>query len=87
MAFYSNRVRCRETFTSLPKVPWEMQVRHVTATTSELICMIGVDFPSGFLKFAALANGFNGYFLTKHLKAETKAFAKDIEEKFKNTIR
>lgn len=73
-------------FPTTVSVPWEMQVRPVTATTSELICMIGADFPSRFLKYAALANGFNGYFLTKHLKAETKAFAKDIEEKFKNTI-
>ncbi len=87
--FYSNStvVYVLRWFPTTVSVPWEMQVRPVTATTSELICMIGADFPSGFLKLAALANGLDGYFLTKHLKAETKAFAKDIEEKFKNTIR
>ncbi|MGC4020946.1 MAG: hypothetical protein QM734_02915 [Cyclobacteriaceae bacterium] len=70
-------------FPAVVSVPWEMQVRATSANTSELICLIGADFPSGFLKFAAKMNEFNGFFLKRHLKEEGKAFAADIENKFK----
>jgi hypothetical protein len=64
-------------------VPWEMKIRPVSANTSELVCLIGADFPSAFLKIAAWCNGFGGYFLRRHLHQEGKAFATDMEEKFR----
>ena len=63
-------------------VPWEMQVKSTSDNTSELVCLIGADFPNWFLKLGAWLNGLGGYFLTRHLKQEGKAFARDIEKKF-----
>ncbi len=63
-------------------VPWELIVKPTSATTSELICLIGADFSTLFLKIAAWFNGLGGYFLKKHLKIEGKNFAIDIETKF-----
>lgn len=63
-------------------VPWEMHIRATSATTSELTCMIGADFPTLFLKIAAWINGLGGLFLKRHLNEEGKAFANDIEKKF-----
>jgi hypothetical protein len=64
-------------------VPWEMQIRPASKNTCELICLVGADYPNLFLKVAAWLNGLGGTFLKKHLKKEGKAFAKDIEEKFR----
>jgi hypothetical protein len=64
-------------------VPWEMKIKPVSEGTSELICLIGADFPSRFLKITAWCNGLGGYFLKRHLNEEGKAFAEDIERKFK----
>jgi len=44
---------------------------------------VGADYLNPFLKVAAWLNGLGGMFLKKHLKNEGKAFAKDIEEKFR----
>jgi hypothetical protein len=63
-------------------VPWEMQIRPIDAHRSELVCMIGVDYPHFFLQAAAWIGGLGGYFLRKHLQQEGEAFAKDIEAKF-----
>lgn len=63
-------------------VPWEMQIRPTSASTCELICMIGVDFPNVLIQFASWFNGLNGYFLRTHLKKEGIAFAEDIKRKF-----
>lgn len=63
-------------------VPWEMQIRPISATISELTCMIGADFPTLFLKVAAWLNGIGGRFIYRHLIEEGNAFAKDIERKF-----
>lgn len=64
-------------------VPWEMQVKSTSDNTSELLCLIGADFPNSFLKWGAWLNGVGGFFLKNHLKQEGAAFAKDIETKFK----
>ena len=69
-------------FPAVVGVPWEMQIRPVSETSSELVCLIGADFPTGILKFAAWCNGLGGYFLRRHLLEEGKAFAADIERKF-----
>jgi hypothetical protein len=63
-------------------VPWEIRINATSANTSVLICLIGADFPSLFLKIAAWLNGLDGTFLKRHLKEEVEAFAKDIERKF-----
>ena len=65
-------------------VPWEMQIRPISNKTCELICLVGADYPNPFLQVAAFLNGLGGLFLKKHLSKEGKAFAKDIEDKFKN---
>jgi hypothetical protein len=65
-------------------VPWEMQIRPVTPNTSELICLVGADYPNLLVREAAWFNGLGGTFLRKHLRKEGKAFAKHIEEKFSN---
>ena len=64
-------------------VPWEMQIMPASRDTCELICLVGADYPSYFIKLAAWLNGLGGMFLRKHLNKEGKAFAKDIEAKFK----
>ena len=64
-------------------VPWELYVQPVSATSSRLICLIGVDYPNPLLKIAAWFIGLGGFFLRKHLSKEGKAFARDVEEKFK----
>lgn len=64
-------------------VPWEMQVRPVSENSCELICLVGADFPNRFLQVAAWCNGLGGFFLRRHLLEEGKAFAADIEKKFK----
>jgi hypothetical protein len=66
-------------------VPWELYIQPVSATNSRLICLIGTDFPNLLLKIAAWFSGFGGLFLSRHLKTEGKAFALDIEKKFKPT--
>ncbi|MEI9921067.1 MAG: hypothetical protein WDO14_20070 [Bacteroidota bacterium] len=70
-------------FPAVVGVPWELQVRAISKDKSELVCLIGADFSSGFLKTAAWFNGLGGFFLNRHLRTEGKAFAKDIERKFK----
>ncbi|MEI9946750.1 MAG: hypothetical protein WDN26_21330 [Chitinophagaceae bacterium] len=72
-------------FPAIVGVPWEMQIRPVTKETCELVCLIGADYPNLFLKAAAWLNGLGGTFLKRHLRKEGKAFAKDIEEKFRLT--
>ncbi|MGC4020945.1 MAG: hypothetical protein QM734_02910 [Cyclobacteriaceae bacterium] len=67
-------------------VPWELYVQPVTANSCRLICLIGVDFPNLFLKIGGWLSSFGGMFLTKHLKKEGKAFARDIETKFKRSL-
>lgn len=64
-------------------VPWEMQIRAASNNTCELVCLVGADYPNLFLMVAAWLNGLGGTFLRKHLSKEGKAFAKDIEEKFR----
>lgn len=64
-------------------VPWEMQIRPLAKNSCELVCLVGVDYPNPFLKVAAWLNGLGGTFLKMHLRKEGKAFAKDIEEKFR----
>lgn len=63
-------------------VPWEMQIRAISSTTCELVCLVGADYPTLALKAAAWLNGLAGLFLSKHLRREGRAFAKNIEEKF-----
>lgn len=84
--FYSQATKAyvMRWFPAVVGVPWELQVRSTSAKTSELICLIGADFPSRFLQIAAYLNGLFGYFLNNHLKKEGKAFAKDLENKFNN---
>ncbi|MEJ0104890.1 MAG: hypothetical protein WDO19_21060 [Bacteroidota bacterium] len=64
-------------------VPWELYIQPVSATSSRLICLIGTDFPNLVLKIAAWFSGVGGLFLSRHLTTEGKAFALDIEKKFK----
>ena len=64
-------------------VPWELYVQPVSANSSRLICLIGVDYPNPLLKIAAWCIGLGGFFLRSHLHKEAKAFAKDVEEKFR----
>lgn len=64
-------------------VPWEMYIQPVSSTSCRFICMIGVDYPNVFLRIANWVNGLGGLFLRKHLAKEGKAFALDIERKFK----
>lgn len=64
-------------------VPWEMQIRSTSDNTCELVCLVGADYPNPFLMVAAWLNGLGGRFLKKHLIKEGKAFAEDIEQKFK----
>jgi hypothetical protein len=64
-------------------VPWELYVQPVSASSSRLICLIGVDYPNPILKIAAWFIGLGGFFLRSHLNKEGRAFAKDVEEKFK----
>ena len=70
-------------FPATVAVPWELYIQPVSATSSRLICLIGVDFPGFVLKIAAWFSSFGGLFLKKHLNTEGKAFAQDIEEKFR----
>lgn len=65
-------------------VPWEIYVQPVSSTSSRLICLIGVDYPSLLLRIAAWINGLGGFFLRRHLRIEGKAFAIDVERKFKS---
>jgi hypothetical protein len=64
-------------------VPWELYVQPVSATSSRVICLIGVDYPNFLLRLAAWFIGLGGFFLRNHLKKEGKSFAMDIERKFK----
>ncbi len=64
-------------------VPWEMQIIPKSSDTCELICLVGADYPNLFIKTAAWLNGLGGTFLSKHLSKEGKAFANDIERKFR----
>ncbi len=64
-------------------VPWEMQVQATSARSVELVCMIGTDFSSWLLKLAAWMNGLGGFFIKRHLRKEGKAFARDLERKFR----
>lgn len=70
-------------FRAVVGVPWEMQIRPTSEDACELVCLVGADYPNLFLKTAAWLSGLGGTFLKKHLKEESKAFAKDIEEKFR----
>jgi hypothetical protein len=70
-------------FPATVAVPWELYIQPVSATSSRLVCLIGVDYPGFVLKIAAWFSSFGGLFLRKHLNKEGKAFAQDIEEKFK----
>jgi hypothetical protein len=70
-------------FPAVVGVPWEMKIRSVAKDACELICLVGADYPNPFLQVAAWLNGLGGTFLMKHLKKEGKAFAKDIQEKFR----
>lgn len=63
-------------------VPWEMQIRPVSANSCELVCLVGTDYPNLFIREAAWFNGLGGSFIRKHLRKEGQAFAKDIETKF-----
>ncbi len=64
-------------------VPWELYVQPVSANSSRLVCLIGVDYPNLILKIAAWFSSLGGLFLKRHLSKEGKAFARDIEIKFK----
>jgi hypothetical protein len=64
-------------------VPWEFYLQPVSPTSCRFICMIGVNYPNKFIQVLAWLNGLGGLFLSKHLKKEGEAFAKDIEIKFK----
>lgn len=70
-------------FPVLVGVPWEMEIRPLSADSCELVCLVGADYPTLVLKTAAWLNGLGGLFLRKHLREEGKAFAKNIENKFK----
>ena len=63
-------------------VPWEMQIRPVSKDASELVCLIGIDYPNKLIQIVYSLYGLGGLFLRKHLNKEGKAFAKDIEKKF-----
>lgn len=63
-------------------VPWELSIRRVSATSSSLTCIIGVDYPNLLIRVAAWVNGLGGLFLRQHLKKETEMFALDIQRKF-----
>jgi len=64
-------------------VPWEFTLTRVSATRSNLTCMIGVDYPNVVLRIAAWFNGLGGLFLKNHLRKEAEAFALDIQKKFR----
>ncbi|MFT3702168.1 MAG: hypothetical protein QM802_07350 [Agriterribacter sp.] len=64
-------------------VPWEMQIRQLSKDSCELVCLVGADYPNLLIKVAAWFNGLAGLFIRKHLIKEGKAFARDIETKFK----
>lgn len=66
-------------------VPWELYVQPVSATSSRLFCLIGVDYPNPILKIAAWLSGLGGLFLKRHLKKEGQSFVRDMEEKFKGS--
>lgn len=85
--FYSSRTKAYilRWIPAIVGVPWEMQVRPMSPSTSELVCLIGVDFPNIFLKMGAWFNGLNGLFLKRHLNHEGLAFARDIEKKFRHS--
>ncbi len=84
--FYSPKTKAyiMRWFPAVVGVPWEMEIRPLTSTTSEFSCLIGVDFPNRILEVAAWLNGLGGTFLKNHLKEEGKSFARDIERKFKS---
>lgn len=63
-------------------VPWELRINALSKNTCELVCLVGTDYPTLFLKVASWFNGLGGTFLRMHLRKENKAFAKDIEKKF-----
>lgn len=69
-------------FPATVAVPWELYIQPVSTTSSRLICLIGVDFPSFGLKAASWFSSLGGLFLKRHLNKEGKAFAQDIEKKF-----
>lgn len=62
-------------------VPWEMTVRPTSHGGCELMCTIGVDFPSVLLAALAWTSG-TRFFLGRHLAIEGAAFARHIELKF-----
>jgi hypothetical protein len=82
--FYSPKSRAyiMRWFPATVGVPWELYLQPVSAKSSRLICMIGVDFPGFALKMASWFSSFGGLFLRNHLNQEGKAFVLDIEDKF-----
>jgi len=70
-------------FPATVAVPWELYIQPVSVSSCRLVCLIGVDYPGLGLKIAAWFSSLGGLFLRKHLNNEGKAFAQDIEEKFK----
>lgn len=85
VTFYSDKTKAYvlRWFPAVVGVPWEMEVRAKGPNRSELVCTIGADFPSRMLAFAAYINGLGGLFLRRHLNEEGKAFARDMERKFR----
>ncbi|HEX7903447.1 MAG TPA: hypothetical protein VF487_06185 [Chitinophagaceae bacterium] len=83
--FYSSKSKAYilRWFPATVGVPWELYIKPVSPTTSRLVCMIGIDFSGYILKIASWFSSFGGLFLSKHLNEECKAFAKDIEVKFR----
>jgi hypothetical protein len=83
--FYSSEstVYIMRWFPATVGVPWELYVQPVSATSSRLVCLIGVDYPGPVLKIAAWFSGLGGLFLRRHLSKEGRTFARDIERKFK----
>lgn len=85
VGFYSERTKAYilRWLPAVVGVPWEMEVRAKGADRCELVCTIGADFPNQMVAIGAYVNGFGGLFLRRHLSEEGKAFARDIERKFR----
>ena len=85
LRFYSERTKAYilRWFPAVVGVPWEMEVSAKGSHRCELVCTIGADFPNKMVAIGAYINGLGGLFLRRHLNEEGKAFARDIERKFR----
>jgi hypothetical protein len=83
--FYSEKTKAYilRWFPAVVGVHWEMSLRAKDSYRCDLVCMIGADFPNRMVAIGAYINGLGGLLLRRHLEEEGKAFAWDIERKFR----